>query len=412
MQTLLTVDSPDSERKRALGVLFLTIFVNLLGFGIVIPLLPFYGSNLGASDAVVGWLFASYSLAQLVAAPFLGSLSDRYGRRPILLGSLIGTVISFLMLGAARSIPMLFASRILDGLSGGNIPTARAYISDVTPPPKRAQTYALIGIAFGGGFVFGPALGGLLVRISLDAPAYGAALLALLATVLGWRYLPETVHVTKAKRAPILSSIPAVLGDPKMAYLLLLDYVIWASVSVYQTTFSIFGHERFDWNAHQVSNILAGVGFVGAMAQGGLIRRIVPRLGEKRVLAIGLFLAAVGLGVCSGLHHETMFIVVLIPAVIGSSMVTPALVSLVSQRAEADGQGRVQGVSSSLESLGRATGPVWGTAMIDHFGGGSAYGSAAAVLGIAMLMAFGLPDKIEAPAAPEAEMLAADLPGA
>lgn len=387
----LSLESPEPQRRRALGTLFLTIFVNLLGFGIIIPLLPFYGVRLGASPSVIGWIFASYSLSQLIASPILGGWSDRWGRRPVLIGSLIGTVLSFALLGVAHSVALLFLSRILDGLSGGNIPTARAYIADITPPEKRAQSFALIGIAFGAGFVFGPAMGGLLAKISLDAPAWGAAALALLATVMAFFWLPETVHVTETRKPPTLSAFTSVLGDGRLAYLLFLDFTIWAAVSVYQTTFALFGEQRFHWDADQVGLVLAGAGFAGALAQGGLVRVMVPRLGEKRVLSLGLAISAVALAGCALAMSPRLFIAILIPAVIGSSMVTPALISLVSQSAERDGQGRVQGVASSLESLGRALGPVWGNSVLQHYGGGPAYLSAAVVLGLAALMATGLP---------------------
>ncbi|MCA9796182.1 MAG: MFS transporter, partial [Candidatus Eremiobacteraeota bacterium] len=273
-----------------------------------------------------------------------------------------------------------------------------AYIADITPPEKRAQNFALIGIAFGAGFVFGPAMGGLLAKISLDAPAWGAAALALLATVLAFFWLPETVHVTETRKAPTFSAFTSVLSQGRLAYLLFLDFTIWAAVSVYQTTFALFGEQRFHWDADQVGLVLAGAGFAGALAQGGLVRVMVPRLGEKKVLTMGLALSAIALGGCAMAMNPRLFIAILIPAVIGSSMVTPALISLVSQSAETDGQGRVQGVASSLESLGRALGPVWGNSVLQHYGGGPAYLSAAVVLALAALMAAGLP----VPASPEA----------
>src|SRR6187401_1575628 len=178
---------------RPLLVIFLTVFVNLVGFGIIIPLLPFYAQTFGASPLVVGLLFASFSLAQLIATPALGDLSDRYGRRPILIFSLLGTVVSFVMLALAQSITMLFLARIVDGLSGGNISTARAYVADVTEPKDRARAYGLIGAAFGLGFILGPALSGVLAGISYTAPIWAAAILTLVAAAVAWLWLPETV---------------------------------------------------------------------------------------------------------------------------------------------------------------------------------------------------------------------------
>ena len=184
----------DHRMSRPLLVIFLTIFVNLVGFGIIIPLLPFYAQTFGASPLVVGLLFASFSLGQLVASPLLGDLSDRWGRRPVLILSLIGTAVSFAMLAVAQSLVMLFAARIVDGLSGGNITTARAYIADITEEENRAKAYGVLGAAFGLGFIVGPALGAAFSHISLTAPIWAAAAITVAATVMAWVWLPETVH--------------------------------------------------------------------------------------------------------------------------------------------------------------------------------------------------------------------------
>src|SRR5881396_2234706 len=171
---------------RPLGIIFLTIFVNLVGFGIIVPLLPFYAGTFGASPLIVGLLFGVFSLCQLAAAPALGDLSDRYGRRPVLIFSLAGTVVSFVMLALAHSVAMLFVARIVDGLSGGNISTARAYVADVTEPKDRARAYGLIGAAFGLGFIMGPALSGVLAKVSYTAPIWAAAFLTVIAACVAW----------------------------------------------------------------------------------------------------------------------------------------------------------------------------------------------------------------------------------
>src|SRR5882762_8481168 len=199
---------------RPLLIIFLTIFVNLVGFGIIIPLLPFYAGTFGASPVVIGLLFAVFSLCQLAAAPALGDLSDRYGRRPVLVFSLAGTVVSFVMLALAHSVAMLFAARIVDGLSGGNISTARAYVADVTAPKDRARAYGLIGAAFGLGFIFGPALSGMLARVSYTAPIWAAAALTLAATAMAWLWLPETVHRTQAGTGNPLSYLLLIRRRP------------------------------------------------------------------------------------------------------------------------------------------------------------------------------------------------------
>src|SRR5437764_12095174 len=221
---------------RPLLIIFLTIFVNLVGFGIIIPLLPFYAETFGASPLVIGLLFAVFSLCQLLAAPALGDLSDRYGRRPILIFSLAGTVVSFVMLAMAHSVAMLFAARIVDGLSGGNISTARAYVADVTEPKDRARAYGLIGAAFGLGFIFGPALSGLLAKVSYTAPIRAAAAPTLVAAAMAWFWLPETVHRAQAGTGNPFRYLPALLQRPLVRRVLVIDFVYWCSFSIFQTT--------------------------------------------------------------------------------------------------------------------------------------------------------------------------------
>src|SRR5688572_22492426 len=212
--------------SRPLLVIFLTIFVNLVGFGIIIPLLPFYAQTFGASPFVIGLLFASFSLSQLIASPLLGELSDRWGRRPVLILSLIGTAISFTMLALAHSLAMLFAARIVDGLSGGNITTARAYIADVTTEENRAKAFGVLGAAFGLGFIIGPALGAAFSHISYTAPIWAAAAITVVAIALAWFWLPETVHRVDAGRGP-WRALADLSGRPHLRVLFSVDFLYW-----------------------------------------------------------------------------------------------------------------------------------------------------------------------------------------
>src|SRR4051812_48649447 len=230
---------------RPLLIIFLTIFVNLVGFGIIIPLLPFYAETFGASPLVIGLLFAVFSLCQLLAAPALGDLSDRYGRRPILIFSLLGTVLSFVMLALAHSIAMLFAARIVDGLSGGNISTARAYVADITEPKDRARAYGIIGAAFGLGFILGPALSGVLAGISYTAPIWAAAGLTVVATVMAWLWLPETVHRAHAGTGMPFRNVVLMMQRPGLRRMLVIDFVYWFAFAIFQTTFALFVAKRF-----------------------------------------------------------------------------------------------------------------------------------------------------------------------
>lgn len=367
------------SHKRSLAIIFLVIFVNLLGFGIIIPLLPFYADHVGATPLQIGFLFAAYSLCQIVAAPLLGGLSDQYGRRPILLVSLLGTVVSFGLLAVANTLFLLFAARIIDGLSGGNISTARAYISDITPEEDRAKAYGIIGAAFGLGFIFGPALGALLGRYNYAAPAWGAAVLALLALLLTWIWLPETNRATTTRRNP-WREVPTMLARPILGRLLILDFAYWASFAVYQTTFALFAKIRFDWGITEVGYVLALVGFIGAFVQGGMVGLVVQRIGEKATLVAGLVLAALGLGAAAFTYTWPLFVLTLIPAAVGAALSNPSLIALISKTSSREEQGRVQGVSGALESLGRTVGPIWGNGLLGAVGEGVAYLSAALVL--------------------------------
>lgn len=365
---------------RQLAIIFLIIFVNLLGFGIIIPLLPFYGDAVGASPFQIGLIFASYSLCQIIASPWLGHLSDQHGRRPILIFSLIGTVASFALLAVANTLFLLFAARIIDGLSGGNISTARAYISDITEEKDRARAYGIIGAAFGLGFIFGPALGGVLGRYGYAAPAWAAAILAALALGMTFIWLPETNRSSRAARGNPWREMPLMLRRPQLGQLLSLDFAYWASLSVYQTTFALFGKIRFGWGIAKVGYALAMVGFIGALIQGGAVGPIVKRFGEKSVFVCGLFLTALGLGATSFAYNPAFFVIALIPAAVGAALSNPTLIALISQKAQRGEQGRVQGVSGALESLGRTVGPVWGNGLLSALGEGAAYLSAALVL--------------------------------
>src|SRR3989454_4270559 len=235
--------------SRPLFVIFLPIFVNLIGFGIIIPLLPFYAETFGASPIVIGLLFAVFSICQLAAAPALGELSDRHGRRPVLIFSLAGTVVSFAMLALAQRVTMLSLARIVDGLSGGNISTARAYVADITGPKDRARAYGLIGAAFGLGFILGPALSGVLVKVSYTAPIWAAAAITLVATAMAWLWLPETVHRARAGVGNPFRYLPRLLERPLVRRVLVIDFMYWCAFAVFQTTFSLFAAIRFGFDA-------------------------------------------------------------------------------------------------------------------------------------------------------------------
>ncbi len=365
---------------RPLLIIFLTILVNLIGFGIIIPLLPFYAETFGASPLAIGLLFASFSFCQLIAAPLLGDWSDRWGRRPILIFSLVGTVVSFAMLALAHSLAMLFAARIVDGLSGGNISTARAYIGDISTDENRARAFGFLGAAFGLGFIIGPGLGGLFARISYTAPIWAAAVITIVAVVLAWLWLPETVHRVHADSMSPWKALSELSQRPGLRLLLTIDFLYWMSFAVYQTTFALFGARRFNFDATHIGYLLSAFGLLGVIVQAGLVGPVVRVLGERRTLTVGLLAAAVGWGGSALTHSLSVFIAMLVPGAIGIGFCNPSLSSLVSGAAGRHEQGRVQGAAGALESLGRTLGPVWGNGALQLFGEGAAYGSAALVL--------------------------------
>jgi DHA1 family tetracycline resistance protein-like MFS transporter len=374
---------------RPLLIIFLTIFVNLVGFGIIIPLLPFYAETFGASPVVIGLLFAIFSLCQLVAAPVLGDLSDRFGRRPVLIFSLAGTVVSFVMLAMAHSVWMLFAARVVDGLSGGNVSTARAYVADVTEPKDRARAYGLIGAAFGLGFILGPALSGVLSGISYTAPIWAAAGITLVATVMAWLWLPETVHRAQAGAGKPLGYLPALWPRPLVRRILAIDFIYWLAFAIFQTTLSLFAARRFGFGVAETGYFFAAFGILGAIVQGGLIRPVVRRLGDKPTFLLGLAFASIGLVATALSHSIWMFAAALLPLALGMGFGHPTMTSLVSQVARGDEQGRVQGAASAVESLGRTIGPVWGNTTLQHFGESTPYISAAALLVVTLAISAG-----------------------
>jgi MFS transporter, DHA1 family, tetracycline resistance protein len=375
--------------NRPLLVIFLTIFVNLVGFGIIVPLLPFYAERFGASGLTIGLLFGIFSLCQLVASPLLGAASDRYGRRPVLIFSLAGTVLSFVMLAMAQTITMLFIARIVDGLSGGNISTARAYVADITEPKDRSRAFGIIGAAFGLGFILGPALSGLLAPVSYTAPIWAAAAITAVATLMAVFWLPETVHRASAASNISLRSIGPMLRRPHVRRVLAIDFVYWLAFAVFQTTFALFVAHRFGFDAGQTGYFFAAFGVLGAIVQGALIRPIVGRIGDKTTFILGLICSAVGLVAATLTHSVTLFALALVPLALGIGFGHPTMSSMVSRVARDDEQGRVQGAASAIESLGRAIGPVWGNASLQRFGDGMPYISAAGFLMMTLLLSLG-----------------------
>lgn len=354
-------------KRSPLVVIFTTVFIDLVGFGIVIPVLPYYaeGTRFGATPREVGLLFASYSVMQLVFSPVLGRLSDKHGRRPILLISLLGTCLGFLILGFATTLWMLFLGRIIDGISGGNISTAQAYIADITTPENRARGMGLIGAAFGLGFVFGPAIGGILSRWGINIPFLFAGGLAFANTILLYFTLPETVTPDHPARVSAASGrgwkqVLEALRQTRLAFVLAIYFLSIVAFSIMTTVFSLFMMFRLGYDAWDNGWIFAFVGIVSAIIQGGLIGKVVKRFGEPVLIITGALLFSVSLILSPFVGPATGMIGILsicALSAIGNALSGPSLTSLASKSASAGEQGVVLGVAQSVASLARAVGP-------------------------------------------------------
>jgi MFS transporter, DHA1 family, tetracycline resistance protein len=370
-------------RRSPLLVIFITVFIDLVGFGIVIPVLPFYveGTKFNASPRMVGLLFASYSVMQLIFTPILGRLSDRYGRRPILFFSLLGTSLGFFVLGFATQLWMLFAGRIIDGVTGGNISTAQAYIADVTTEENRAKGMGLIGAAFGLGFIFGPAIGGVLSKWDVNVagfhipgisvPLIFAGALALANATLLYFVLPETVtpdHPARASAATARwSQLLKALRSSRLAFVLLIYFLFVVAFSIMTSSFGLFTLFRFGFDAHDTGWIFAFVGVVGAIVQGGLIGRLVKIFGELPLVITGALLFAASLFAIplTGPHTGLLALLALGAAfAVGNGLATPSLTSLASKSVGRGEQGGVLGVTQSVASLARVVGPLISAALI------------------------------------------------
>lgn len=358
--------------KRVQGLpllpIFLIVFVGLLGFGIILPLLPLYAAQYGASPFVAGALLASYSLMQLVATPYLGALSDRIGRRPVLIISQVGTVLSFVLLGVANSLPLLFAARILDGISGGNISTAQAYISDVVDEQDRAKAFGLIGAAFGLGFILGPAIGGVLSQgNNYHVPAFVAAGISLVSLLLTIFLLPESLAPDtlagqrRSPRRPRILDIAALrraFGYAQLGLLLMIFFLFNLAQAGFQGLFALFNEQKFGFGAQETGYLLAYVGVLAVLLQGGGIGPIVRRFGERRTLQAGLAFAALGLAWVGFVLSWQVLLVALLPVALGIGVATPTTNSLITRESPPTERGQVLGISQSMAALARVIGPL------------------------------------------------------
>ena len=380
--------------------LFLIVFVDLVGFGLVIPLLPFYAVRFAASPQQVTLLLAIYSLMQLFSAPLWGRLSDRVGRRAVLTVSMAASVFAYLWIGSARALWMLFAARACAGACAGNIAAAQAYIADITKPEERAKGMGLIGAAFGLGFIIGPALGGLLAgndpaTADVQTPAWVAASLSFIALCGVVALLPESLPADRRRvRGPSRSRLGVlldVLRRPVLSRLMMTFFLVILAFAAMESTFALWAMEQFGWGPGQVGYVFAFVGLLSAVLQGGLIGSLTRRFGEERLLLYGLALIAIGLLAMPAARTVEVLSVAVSALALGMGLTQPSLNSLISRRAGREEQGEVLGVSQSVGSLSRVLGPAAAGYFFSEFGRNAAFFWGAALIAAAVVLALRLP---------------------
>jgi MFS transporter, DHA1 family, tetracycline resistance protein len=361
--------------KKSLALLFSVAFLDLLSFSLILPLLPYFAEHFGATPFIVGALTAAYAVGQVIGAPVIGRLSDRYGRKPLLVLSVAGSATSFLILGFARSLPILFVARFVGGLFGGNITVVQAYIADVSEAADRAKRFGLIGAAFGLGFIFGPPAGGLLSVSGYSVPAFVAAGLEILTLVLIAIVLPESL--TSQRKAELRASprsrfslklLWEVVSDPRIGKFLHLRVFTALAFLIFQTNYALFVQQRLGYDAKSTGLSLAFVGVLVAAFQGGLIGPLVKRFDEHRLFTAGALLSGLGLAAWAFTPSTAWLLFSLVPMSLGQGLVTTLNRSLVTKAVDRDEIGGTLGLMSSLESGINILAPLIGGVLIGSIG--------------------------------------------
>ncbi|MBA4056013.1 MAG: tetracycline resistance MFS efflux pump [Marivirga sp.] len=365
-----------SQKNPALGFIFITLLIDVTGLGIIIPVLPsliqeLTGGTLSEASMYGGWLLFAYALMQFVCAPIMGGLSDRYGRRPVLLASLFGFGVDYIFLAFAPTLAWLFVGRIIAGIMGASFTTASAYIADVSTPETRAQNFGIIGAAFGLGFIIGPMLGGFLGTFGSRTPFMVSAALSLLNWLYGFFILPESLKPENRRkfewaRANAISSLLNLKRYPVILGLVASLVMVYISAHAVQSNWAYYTMEKFKWDSKMVGISLAVVGLVFAIVQGGLIRLIIPKLGQQRSVYVGLALNALGFILFALATQSWMMFAFTVVYCLGG-IAGPALQGIISTQVPANEQGELQGALTSLMSVTSIVGPLLMTNTFAYF---------------------------------------------
>lgn len=350
-------------KSKPLIILFITIFIDLLGFGIIIPILPTYTKELGATDLMVSVVGFIFPMMQFLFAPMMGSISDRFGRKPIIAGSLIVNVVGYSLLANAFTLPLLFIARLLNGIGSANLGAAQAYISDITPPEKRAKSFGIIGAAFGLGFIFGPPIGGIIKEsFGIGAVGYTLVALCLINLLIVFFFLPESLKNKaidfKLKLNP-LNGIGKAFKIPHTRSLITINFIFIAAFALMQLAAALLWAERYGLSEKQIGYVFMFIGFLSALFQGSIVGIVSKKIGEEKMLIIGSISHAIGLAILATPSQEWFYPIELTSMALlafGNSMLMPAITALVSKYSGQKEQGVMLGINQSVGSLGRAIG--------------------------------------------------------
>jgi multidrug resistance protein len=377
-------------KRSPLAIIFFTVFIDLLGFGIVLPLLPYYAESYKASPFVIGLLSTSYSLMQFLFTPIWGRLSDRYGRRPLIIMSLAGSSVGFLIFGLARTLVTLFVGRMIAGIAGAIIPTTNAYIADVTPPEERAKGMGLVGAAFGLGFILGPAIGGTLAPYGYDKPVLLASAMAGLNLIFAFLMLPESLTEETRSRAQSrrfdLKELDKALFQPRVVPLLAMYLMVIFAVANMEATFGLLNEHRYGLTARETGYLFTLIGILMSVTQGLVVGRLARRIGEERMIILGTFTMIFGLGLMPFTPNVPSYCLILTVMSFGTGINNPSITALLSKSSEVEKQGGIMGITQSMASLGRILGPLWGGYAFGAYGTASPFITGGIFMGLAFLL--------------------------